>query len=147
MQETFDYLKKLPVNYLSTISLSGGGGIIAPDCRPFGDPVLFDGKIYMLTLASKTVARELAANPHVCIVAYDEFDRRFDEEETWLRIYCEAIDDSDNRQAKQSIIDEFDWAEEAGYTLDNPDFKCYYLKNAHSEIRNADGEILASYDF
>ncbi len=76
----------------------------------------------------KTVARELAANPHVCIVAYDEFDRRFDEEETWLRIYCEAIDDSNNRQAKQSIIDEFDWAEEAGYTLDNPDFKCYYLK-------------------
>ncbi len=43
MQETFDYLKKLPVNYLSTISLSGGG-IIAPNCRPFGDPVLFDGR-------------------------------------------------------------------------------------------------------
>lgn len=145
MQETFDYLKKLPVNYLSTISLSGG--IIAPNCRPFGDPVLFDSKIYMLTQASKTVAQELATNPHVCIVAYNESDHRADEDGTWLRVHCEAVDDSDNNLAKQAIINEFDWAEEAGYTLDNPDFKCYYLKNAHSELRNAEGDLLASYDF
>lgn len=135
MQECFNFLKALPVNYLATVS---GGG--APSCRPFGDPVLFDGKIYMLTMATKDVARQLAANNQVCIVAYDNEDK-------WLRISGCAIDDSDNLAAKQAIINEFDWAEEAGYTLDNPDFKCYYLAEATAEFRNSDGEVLASYKF
>ena len=30
-------------------------------------------------------------------------------------------------EAKKAIITEFDWAEDAGYTLDNPDFKTFYL--------------------
>lgn len=94
----------------------------------------------MLTMATKDVARQLAANNQVCIVAYDNEDK-------WLRISGRAIDDSDNLAAKQAIINEFDWAEEAGYTLDNPDFKCYYLTEATAEFRNSDGEVLASYKF
>lgn len=57
------------------------------------------------------------------------------------------MDDSGNRDAKQAMIDEFDWAEEAGYTLDNPEFKCYYLAHAKAEVRDCDGEVLASYEF
>lgn len=135
MQEVFDYLKALEVNFLAT---RDGEGV---SCRPFGDPVKFDNKIYMLTSAHKSVAKQLAANDHVCIVAYNP------EKENWLRIFCEAIDDSENTAAKQAIIDEFDWAEEAGYTLDNPEFKCYYLANAKAEIRDSEGEVLASYEF
>ena len=43
MKETFEFLKKrTQVNYVSTINGN------KPSCRPFGDPVLFDNKIYVL---------------------------------------------------------------------------------------------------
>lgn len=135
MQEVFNYLKALEVNFVATKSND------SVSCRPFGDPVWFDGKIYMLTHAHKSVAQQLAIDNHVCIVAYNP------ERGDWLRIFCEATDDSGNVAAKQAIINEFDWAEEAGYTLDNPEFKCYYLANAKAEIRDSEGEVLASYDF
>lgn len=135
MEEVFRYLKALEVNFLTT---RNGEGV---SCRPFGDPVKFDDKIYMLTHAEKDVAKQLAENNHICIVAYNP------EKDDWLRVFCEAIDDSENTAAKQAIIDEFDWAEEAGYTIDNPGFKCYYLANAKAEIRGSEGEILANYEF
>lgn len=135
MQEVFTYLKSLEVNFLAT---RDGKGV---SCRPFGDPVKFDNKIYMLTHAHKSVAKQLAANSHICIVAYNP------DKDNWLRIFCEAIDDSGNTAAKQAIIDEFDWAQSAGYTLDNPEFKCYYLANAKAEIRDCEGEVQASYEF
>lgn len=135
MQEVFDYLKALEVNFLAT---RNGTNV---SCRPFGDPVKFNDKIYMLTHAHKDVAKQLAEDNHVCIVAYNP------EKENWLRIFCEAIDDSENIAAKQAIIDEFDWAEEAGYTLDNPEFKCYYLANAKAEVRDIEGEVLTKYEF
>ncbi len=135
MQEVFDYLKALEVNFLATRTKNG------VSCRPFGDPIKFDEKIYMLTLAHKEVAKQLANDNHICIVAYNP------EKGNWLRIFCEAVDDSGNTAVKQAIIDEFDWAAEAGYKLDNPDFKCYYLVNAKAEIRDCDGEVLTSYEF
>ena len=110
-----------------------------PSLRPFGDPVLFDGKIYVLTNAKKNVAKQIAANNHVCIVAYDGTD--------WIRINCELVDDSDNIEAKKAIIAEFEWAEEAGYTLDAPDFKAFYLANATATIYNEEGEVLAEEKF
>lgn len=51
MKETFEFLKKLEVNYLSTIDEN------KPSCRPFGDPVLFEGKIYILTNKQKNVSK------------------------------------------------------------------------------------------
>lgn len=135
MEAVFQYLKALDVNFLATRK---GESV---SCRPFGDPVLFDNKIYIPTQAHKSVAQQLAENNRICIVAYNQ------EKENWLRIFCEAIDDSNNTAAKQAIIDEFDWAELAGYTLDNPEFKCYYLANAKAEIRDCDGKVLESYEF
>lgn len=135
MQDVFEYLKALEVNFLAT---RDGEGV---SCRPFGDPVKFDDKIYIMTMAHKSVAKQLSVDNHVCIVAYNPA------KENWLRIFCEVVDDSENHAAKQAMIDEFDWAEEAGYTLDNPEFKCYYLARAKAEVRDSDGEVLASYEF
>ena len=57
MEETFEFLKeKTKVNYVST--LNGN----KPSCRPFGDPVLFDNKIYVLTNKQKNVSKQLAVN-------------------------------------------------------------------------------------
>lgn len=134
MEETFNFLKvRTQVNYISTIDGD------KPSCRPFGDPVLFDGKIYILTNATKNVAKQIELNNNVCIVAYDNQD--------WIRINCKLVDDSDNIEAKKAIIAEFDWAEEAGYTLDNPNFKTFYLAKATSTIYDEDGNVKYSYKF
>ena len=53
----------------------------------------------------------------------------------------------DNTEAKKKAISEFDWAEEAGYTLDNPDFAVLYMANVESTIYNEDGEIIAKEEF
>lgn len=80
MEETYEFLKeKTKVNYIATIDGN------RPSNRPFGDPVLFDNKIYMLTNKQKKVSKQIEINNHICIVAYDN--------ENWIRINCEAMDD------------------------------------------------------
>lgn len=134
MNETYKFLKEnTNVNFVATINED------KPSLRPFGDPFMFDDKIYVLTNKKKNVSKQIAKNNNVCIVAYDEIN--------WIRINCELIDDSENVEAKKAIIKEFDWAEEAGYTLDNPNFQILYMKNVYSTIYNEDGEIISQYDF
>ena len=134
MKETFEFLKKrTQVNYVATIDGN------KPSCRPFGDPVLFDNKIYVLTNKQKNVSKQIAMNNNVCIVAYDG--------ENWIRINCQLIDDSNNIDAKKAIINEFDWAEQAGYTLDNPNFQALYIANADVTIYDEDGNVISSHKF
>ena len=136
MEEVFNFLKeKTKVNFVATINED------KPSNRPFGDPVLFDNKIYVLTNAKKKVAKQIDKNNNVCIVAYDSTD------DTWIRINCQLIDDSNNIEAKQAIMDEFDWAEESGYTLDNPDFKALYMANVDATVYDVDGNELGKYKF
>lgn len=134
MNETFKFLKeKTKVNYLATIN----GDV--PSCRPFGEPIFFDNKIYILTNKEKNVAKQIAVNNNVCIVAYDDND--------WIRINCKLIDDSDNLEVKKAIIREFDWAEEAGYTLNNPDFQVMYMSDVCSTIYDEDGNEVEKFKF
>lgn len=134
MEETYEFLKeKTKVNYVSTMDGD------KPSCRPFGDPILFDGKIYVLTNKQKNVSKQIRINNNVCIVAYDN--------KNWIRINCQLIDDSNNIEAKKAVINEFDWAEESGYTLDNPDFQVLYMSNVNATIYDVDGNIQASYNF
>ena len=134
MNETFKFLKEnTKVNYLATINEN------KPSNRPFGDPVLFDNKIYILTNKAKNVAKQIAKNNNVCIVAYDD--------KNWIRIDCKLIDDSNNIEAKKAIINEFDWAIDAGYTLDNPNFAALYIASATSTIYDEDSNIVSKYEF
>lgn len=80
MQETFKFLKqKTKVNFVATMNGD------RPSNRPFGDPVLFDNKIYILTSKEKEVSKQIAINNKVCIVAHDT------ENDNWIRINCELI--------------------------------------------------------
>ncbi len=134
MEKTFDFLKnKVSATFVATINGD------KPSCRPFGNPVLFEGKMYYMTNANKNVAKQLAANNNVCIVALSGDD--------WIRINCKLVDDSDNIEAKKAMIAEFEWAEMAGYTLDNPDFKIVYLAEADSTIYDENGTVLAKEEF
>ncbi len=134
MNETYKFLKEnTQVNFVSTINKG------KPSCRPFGDPILFNDKIYVITSKHKNVSKQIEKDNHVCIVAYDE--------KNWIRINCELIYDSDNIEVKQAVINEFDWTIEAGYTLDNPEFQVLYIANADSTIYDEDGEVISQYKF
>ncbi len=134
MKETYNFLKeKTNVNFVATINGD------KPSLRPFGDPFLYDNKIYVITNKQKNVSKQIAINNNVCIVAYDE--------ENWIRINCELIDDSENIEAKKAALKEFDWAEEAGYTLDNPDFQILYMANVESIIYDEEGNEKEKYNF
>lgn len=50
-------------------------------------------------------------------------------------------------KAKQAVIDEFDWAISAGYTLYNPEFQVLYMANVNATIYDEEGEILEKYNF
>lgn len=66
MNETYIFFKeKTKVNFVSTVNGD------KPRCRPFGDPILFDNKIYVITNKQKNVSKQIAENNNVCIVAYD----------------------------------------------------------------------------
>lgn len=44
MDETYKFLKEnTKVNFISTVNGD------KPSCRPFGDPILFEDKIYVIT--------------------------------------------------------------------------------------------------
>ena len=134
MNETFKFLKEnTQVNFLSTIDGN------RPSLRPFGDPFLYDGKIYVITNKKKNVSKQIAKNNHVCIVAYDD--------ENWIRINCQLIDDSNNVTAKKKAIQEYDWAEAAGYTLDNPNFQILYMSNVSSVLYDEEGQPIHCYTF
>lgn len=134
MNETYNFLKeKTQVNYVSTINNG------KPSCRPFGDPIMYNDKIYVITNKHKNVSKQIEQNNNVCIVAYDD--------ENWIRINCQLIDDSNNLEVKQTVIDEFDWAIEAGYTLDNPEFQVLYMANVDSTIYDEEGNVIEHYNF
>ena len=134
MIETYKFLKEnTQVNYVATIKGD------KPSLRPFGDPFTYDDKIYVITNKEKAVSKQIAENNHVCIVAYDS--------ESWIRINCKLIDDSENIEAKKAALDEFEWAEEAGYTLDNPNFQILYMSEVDSTIYDEDGNVKETYNF
>ena len=134
MNETFKFLKEnTQVNFLATVDGD------RPSLRPFGDPFLYDGKIYVITNKKKNVSKQIAKNNNVCIVAYDD--------ENWIRINCQLIDDSDNVAAKKTAIQEYDWAEAAGYTLDNPNFQILYMSNVSAVLYDEEGNPIHTYSF
>ena len=134
MNETFKFLKEnTKVNFVATVDGD------RPSLRPFGDPFLYDGKIYVITNKKKNVSKQIAKNNNVCIVAYDD--------ENWIRINCQLIDDGDNVDAKKKAIQEYDWAEAAGYTLDNPNFQILYLSNVSAVLYDEEGNSIHTYSF
>ena len=133
MKEIYDFLVKTEVNYVSTIDGD------KPSCRPFGVPIIYDDKIYILTSKHKKVSKQIDKNNNACIVAYDG--------ENWLIRNCKLIDDSSNINVKSKFLNEFDDLEEAGYSLDNPDMQVLYMSDVETTLYDEDGKELEEYKF
>lgn len=135
MEKTIEFFNNCSeVIYLATINGD------RPSLRPFGTPILVDGVFYSMSHEGKDVVNQLKQNSKVCVVASNQ-------QEQWIRIDCDLVDDSSNIEVKKAMIEKFEWAEMAGYTLDNPDFKVFRWNNAKSIVHDIEGDIIAEENF
>ncbi|HJD23367.1 MAG TPA: pyridoxamine 5'-phosphate oxidase family protein [Firmicutes bacterium] len=114
MQEVYEFLKKCGTYYLATVEGS------QPRVRPFGTVDLFEGRLYIQTGKSKSVSRQIQANPRVEICAFDG--------ERWLRLAGELVEDS-RLEAQQHLLDAYP-SLQAMYKPGDGNTEVFYLKDA-----------------
>ena len=114
MQQVYDFLKKCGTYYLATVEGE------QPRVRPFGTVDLFEGKLYLQTGLSKSVAQQLKADPKVELCAFDG--------ERWLRVAAKAVYD-DNIEAQKHMLAAYP-SLQAMYQPGDGNTAVYYLKDA-----------------
>ncbi len=114
MQQVYDFLKKCGTYYLATMEGD------QPRVRPFGTVDLFEGKLYLQTGLSKSVAQQLKADPKVELCAFDG--------ERWLRVAATAVYD-DNLEAQKHMLAAYP-SLQAMYQPGDGNTAVYYLKDA-----------------
>ena len=90
MQQVRDFLHKTGVYFLATVDGD------QPQVRPFGTAEIIEGKLYIQTGHVKNVAKQIAANPKVSIVALDGTE--------WLRITATLVEDP-RVEIKKAMLD------------------------------------------
>ena len=91
-----------------------------PRVRPFGTALVFENKLYIQTGKSKSVSKQLNANPKAEICAFLNG--------TWLRISGELIND-DRYEAKKAMLDKYPDLRSM-YSADDDNTQVLYFKNA-----------------
>ena len=114
MQQVYDFLKKCGTYYLATVEGE------QPRVRPFGTVDLFEGKLYLQTGLSKSVAQQLKADPKVELCAFDG--------ERWLRVAATAVYD-DNLETQKHMLAAYP-SLQAMYQPGDGNTAVYYLKDA-----------------
>lgn len=92
MQRIYDYLKKCQTYFLATIDDD------QPRVRPFGTIELIDGYLCFQTGKSKSVSKQIHANPKIELSAFDGA--------TWLRVTAYAIEDP-RVEAQEKMLDAY----------------------------------------
>jgi len=118
MQEVYDFLKGCKTYYLATVDGD------RPRVRPFGTVHLFEGKLYIQTGKVKEVSKQMSANPHVEICAFDG--------DEWIRVQATVVED-DRVEAKQSMLDAYPELQKM-YSATDDNTQVLYLKDAVATI-------------
>lgn len=114
IEKVCQFLKEAGIYYLATVEGS------QPRVRPFGTAHIFEGKIYIQTGKSKSVSRQLAANPLAEICAFKKG--------VWLRVAGTLVED-DRIEARQSLLDAYPGLQKM-YAADDGNTQVLYLKDA-----------------
>ena len=91
-----------------------------PRVRPFGTILLYGGKLYIQTGKSKSISRQLAANPKAEICAFKDG--------VWLRISGELIND-DSYDVKTAMLEKYP-ALRSMYSADDDNTQVLFFHNA-----------------
>ncbi len=114
MQEVYDFLKKANTYYLATVEGD------QPRVRPFGTVDIFEGKLYIQTGKSKSVSKQLQANPKAELCAFTEGK--------WLRVAGKLIRD-DRYEAKKHMLDAYP-SLQGMYSADDDNTEVLYFEDA-----------------
>ncbi len=114
MQKVCEFLKAAETYYLATVEGD------QPRVRPFGTANIFEGRLYIQTGKSKSVSKQIAANPKFEICAFKDG--------TWLRVAGELVED-DRIEAKKAMLDAYP-SLRAMYDENDGNTQVFYLKNA-----------------
>lgn len=114
MEKVVKFLKDAGTYYLATVEGD------QPRVRPFGTAHIFNGKLYIQTGLSKSVAKQLLSNPKAEICAFMDG--------TWLRVSGELVLD-DDREARVSMLDAYPQLK-AMYDPDDGNTAVFYFKDA-----------------
>ncbi|MBP3857555.1 MAG: pyridoxamine 5'-phosphate oxidase family protein [Ruminiclostridium sp.] len=114
MEKVCSFLDKAGTYYLATTEND------QPRVRPFGTVLLHGGKLYIETGKSKSVSKQLAANPKAEICAFDG--------EKWLRVSGELIND-DDRDVKVAMLEKMP-SLKAMYSPDDGNMQMLFFRNA-----------------
>lgn len=90
MEKVYEFLKAAETYYLATVEGD------QPRVRPFGTYAIFEGKLYIQTGNTKSVSKQLLANPKAEICAFKDG--------VWLRVAGELIED-DRVEARKAVLD------------------------------------------
>ena len=114
MKEVYDFLKSARIYYLATAEGD------QPRVRPFGTVDIFEGRLYIQTGKSKSVSKQLQANPKAEICAFDGGK--------WLRVSGTLVRD-DRIEAKAHMLDNYPELK-AMYSADDDNTEVLYFKDA-----------------
>ncbi len=114
MERVYEFLKKAGTYYLATVEGA------QPRVRPFGTIHIFDGRLYIQTGKSKSVSKQLSANPKAEICAFHSG--------TWLRVAGELVED-DRTEARKSMLDAYP-SRRKMYDENDGNTQVLYFKNA-----------------
>ena len=114
MKRVCDFLKEAQTYYLATVEGD------QPRVRPFGTANIFEGKLYIQTGKSKSVSKQLLANPKAEICAFKDG--------VWLRVAGELIED-DRTEARKAMLDAYPELRSI-YDENDGNTQAFYFKNA-----------------
>ena len=118
MQEIYEFLKSAGTYYLATCENG------QPRVRPFGTVNSYDGKLYIQTGKSKSVSRQLHANPKLEICAMKDGK--------WLRVEATAVEDV-RREARVSMLEAYPELQSL-YSPDDGNTEVWYLRNVTATL-------------
>ncbi len=114
VERVCEFLDKVGTYYLATAEND------QPRVRPFGTSLVYNGRLYIETGKSKSVSKQIAADPKVEICAFDGTK--------WLRISGELIND-DDRAVKVAMLEKMP-SLKGMYDPDDGNMQMLYFKNA-----------------
>ena len=114
MQEVYEFLKACGTYYLATVEDG------QPRVRPFGTVDIFEGKLYIQTGKSKSVSRQIQAEPRVEICGFKDGK--------WLRVAGRLVRD-DRVEAKAHMLDNYP-SLKAMYSADDDNTEVLYFDHA-----------------
>ncbi|SDB45163.1 Uncharacterized protein, pyridoxamine 5'-phosphate oxidase (PNPOx-like) family [Ruminococcaceae bacterium FB2012] len=114
MNEVFEFLRSAGTYYLATVEGN------QPRVRPFGTVDIFEGKLYIQTGKSKSVSKQIAANPKAELCAFKDG--------MWLRLSGELVRD-DRIEAKAHMLDSYPQLK-GMYSAEDDNTEVLYFKNA-----------------